>query len=99
MTKAEKRKIARAVLAVFQNDEARWLKGNFAKHADGFACPPTSSEATCFCLGGAGYRSGVSPDNLAKALKFTNRHVMFAWNDSPKRTFEHVIRRLEKALA
>ena len=104
MNKTEKRKIARAILTVFQYDEERWAKGAFARSSksEGTSCPVEMG--SCFCVGGAAMRAGLSPEKAALALGFKpTRYVvastyMFKWNDHPRRTFEQVLRRLEKAL-
>ena len=104
MNKTEKRKIARAILTVFQYDEERWVKGAFARLWKGADTSCSADMGSCFCVGGAAMRAGLSPEKAALALGFKpTRYVvastyMFKWNDHPKRTFEQVLRRLEKAL-
>ena len=104
MNKTEKRKIALAILTVFKYDEERWTKSDFARSSksEDTSCPVEMG--SCFCVGGAAMRAGLSPEKAALALGFKpTRYVvastyMFKWNDHPKRTFEQVLRRLEKTL-
>ena len=104
MTKIEKRKIARAILTVFQYDEERWDKGAFARLSKGADTCCSTDTGSCFCVGGAAMRAGIPLEKAALALGFkpTRRRMaperMYKWNDHPKRTFEQVLRRLEKAL-
>ena len=104
MNKTEKRKIARAILTVFQYDEERWDKGAFARLWKGADTSCSADMGSCFCVGGAAMRAGIPTEKAALALGFKpTRHReaiehMYRWNDHPRRTFEQVLRRLEKAL-
>lgn len=72
----------------------RWTKGTNAKTADGRRVSARCSEAVCWCLNGALYRSGVDQQAAGRALnKAANARGFdgfIPFNDDPSTTFEMV---------
>jgi len=74
-----------------------WCQGYFAKTATGGFVGTRHKNAVNFCLSGAASRAGVDAERVAKAMRFKDCMDMVAWNDTPGRTKEEVMQRIEEA--
>ena len=95
------------------SDPKRWIKGSYARDAQGLLSAEDSEKAVCFCLLGAignvyppGERSKVV-GKVASAIQridpdfdTTSRGqygIVVSWNDVPERTIEEVRKVVEIA--
>ncbi len=107
ITKKFRKEVSRGILGQFRYDAKRWMQKGFGREDVAGEAWDSSFEyckrgtAVCMCIGGAAIQAGykiAQMDDVARALGFKESGEMYRWNDNPKRTFEQIITRVEKAL-
>jgi hypothetical protein len=91
------RKVARAILKLYQGDKTRWTQGLYAKDKEGHDVSPLSRKAVCWCLLGALEKVSSDTDtmyDLQNAFQEVRSTNVLNYNDTPKRRFTDIVKTL-----
>lgn len=85
--------------------EGRWIKGDFARNASGWAGWGDDEDVVCYCARGAiqaalaDHGSAIEYAPLGYLKRAAGHSVIPTWNDAPERTQAEVVAKLREAAA